>query len=158
MKYIISLILVILFASLSTAQEAHFGIKGGANFTFYKTDELNFGTHPDSDTGFYAGLFIDFEVNETFSLQPEVLYIGINDFSFLNIPLYAKYEVANNLYILAGPSMNYFFNFLINKFKVRADLSTAYNITQNLDIHIKYTLGFEQMTPNGIFVGLGLKL
>ena len=86
------------------------------------------------------------------------MYIGLNDFQFLNAPIYIKYEMINNLDVMFGPSINYFFDFLTNKVKIRADLSTVYNITSNFDIHLKYTLGFEQITPNGLFVGLGLKL
>ena len=48
---------------------------------------------------------------------------------------------------------NYFFDFFSNKFKVRADLGLAYDILPRLDIHMKYTLGFEEITPNGLFIG-----
>ncbi|MBO6631383.1 MAG: hypothetical protein JJ936_07460, partial [Psychroserpens sp.] len=72
--------------------------------------------------------------------------------------IYATYEVAQNFRLLVGPSLNYFFDFFNNKFKVRGDVSAAYNILENLDVHAKYTLGFEEISPNGLFFGLGLKL
>lgn len=158
MKKIISLFVFIFIFKGLNAQEIHFGIKGGANFTFFKTDELQFGTKPDMQTGYYAGIFTEFSSNKNFSFQPEILYVAINDFNFLNIPLYIKYEVARNLHLMVGPSMNYFFDFLQNKFKVGGDLSTSFNITSEIYIHIKYLLGFEVITPNGIFLGLGIKL
>ncbi len=83
---------------------------------------------------------------------------NLYDFKFINAPIYLKYEVANGLYILAGPSLNYFIDFFSNKFKVRADLSTSYQISRSLDIHLKYTLGFEEISPNGLFLGLDFKL
>lgn len=131
------------------------GIKGGVNFTFFNVDESEFGMNQSSETGFYAGVFVDFEVTEGFSIQPELLYIGLKDFQFINAPIYVKYEVVNNLSILVGPSINYFFDFFSNKLKVRADLSTAYNISSKLDVHLKYTLGLESITPNGLFIGVG---
>ena len=90
-------------------------------------------------------------------MQPEILYIGLNDFKFLNAPIYVKYEIANNLDIMVGPSLNYFFDFFSNKFKVRADISVAYNLTSSIDAHMKYTIGFEEIAPNGLFLGVGVR-
>ena len=66
--------------------------------------------------------------------------------------------MAHNLNVLVGPSINYFFDFFTNKLKIRADLCIAYNITSKFDVHLKYTLGFQEITPNGLFIGLGYKL
>ena len=135
-----------------------FGIKGGLNLTFFKVTEANFGDNIEVETGYYGGLFLDVLIDDRLSFQPEVLYIGLNDFKFINAPLYLKYKAGNRLSLLVGPSLNYFFDFFSNKFKVRADLSTSYQIITNLDIHLKYTLGFEEITPNGLFLGLDFKL
>jgi len=135
-----------------------FGIKGGGNFTFFKISESNFGFNPDAEVGYYGGVFVDFEIDKVLSIQPEILYIGLKDFQFINAPIYVKYEMANNLDVMVGPSINYFFDFFTNKLKIRADLSTVYNITSNFDVHLKYTIGFQEITPNGLFVGLGYKL
>ena len=54
--------------------------------------------------------------------------------------------------------MNYFFNFFSNKFKVRGDISIAYDLTEDLDINLKYTIGFEEISPNILFIGLGYRL
>ncbi len=134
------------------------GIKGGVNLTFFKVMEAGFGTNPEMETGYYGGVFLDILIDKDFSIQPEILYIGINDFSFLNAPIYAKYEVANNLYLLAGPSINYFFDLFVNKLKIGADISSSYNITPALDIHLKFALGFQELSPNGLFLGMGIKL
>ena len=134
------------------------GVKGGLNLTFFQVNEASFGPNTETEVGFYAGLFAEFQIDNEFSIQPEVLYIGLGDFKFLNAPIYASYEVAQNFKLLVGPSLNYFFDFFNNKFKVRGDISAAYNITERLDLHAKYTLGFEEISPNGLFFGLGLKL
>ncbi len=144
----------IAFAQNST----NFGIKGGLNITFFNVDENDFGENPDSETGYYGGLFVDIEVDEFMSFQPELLYIGLSDFKFLNAPIYLKYQVAQNFDVLVGPSLNYFFDFFSNKFKVRADIAAAYNITPKVDAHMKYTLGFEEISPNGLFIGIGYRL
>ncbi len=160
MKTIVSLLIFVSIfnSNLVKAQtETRIGVKGGLNLTFFKIAQENFGTKPETATGFYGGLFTDFNIEEGFSIQPELLYIVLNDFNFINAPIYVKYNVGNYIDILVGPSLNYFFDFFTNKFKIRGDISTAYNVTSSIDIHIKYTLGFQEITPNGLFVGLGVK-
>ncbi|WP_298894878.1 outer membrane beta-barrel protein [uncultured Psychroserpens sp.] len=137
---------------------AEFGIKGGLNLTFFNVEQANFGPNAETEVGYYGGIFVDVHIDESLSIQPELLYIGLGDFEFLNAPIYAKYEVANNFDILVGPSLNYFFDFFSNKFKVRGDVSVAYHIIKPLDIHMKYTIGFEEISPNGLFIGLGYRL
>lgn len=138
--------------------EERFGIKGGLNITFFNVEENGLGTFATSETGFYGGVFMEFPIDDFLAIQPEVLYISVGDFNFLNVPIYAKYEVANKLYLLAGPSVNYFFDFFANKLKIGADISSSYNISQQLDVHVKFALGLQEIAPNGLFIGLGLKL
>lgn len=144
--------------AIYSQSQTDFGVKGGLNLTFYKVTNTDFGDDVEVDVGFYGGLFVDIPVNTNLSIQPEVLFVVLNDFKFLNAPIYLKYEAVERFYILLGPSLNYFFDFYSNKFKVRADLSIAYQLTRSLDLHMKYTLGFEEITPNGLFLGLDLKL
>jgi hypothetical protein len=162
MKKSIALLLSVLFAltciTSSAQSKVDIGLKGGVNLTFFKITEANFGTNPETATGFYGGLFLDFNNGHDFSIQPEILYIVLNDFNFINAPIYAKYKVGNNFYLSVGPSLNYFFDFFTNKFKIRADIATAYNISSIIAVHLKYTIGFQEITPNGLFVGAELKL
>jgi len=156
-QFLILLFGLLITISVKAQSNIDFGVKGGLNLTFFKIDEAGLGTTTEVETSYYGGLFFDFGLDENFSIQNEVIYIGLNDFKFINAPLYLKYEIVTNFHILVGPSLNYFFDFYSNKFKVRADLSTLYNITQSMDLHLKYTLGFEEFAPNGLFMGLGYK-
>ncbi len=158
MKHVWLTILIFCSVSLTTSAQTDFGLKGGASLTFFNQSEGVFGENPDVEVGYFAGVFVDFNIDKGFHIQPELLYKGIGDFEFLNLPIYLKYDVDNNFHLLAGPSMNYFFNFFNNKFKVRADVSLAYDITDDLDVNLKYTIGFEEISPNILFVGLGYRL
>ena len=159
MKSVLTLLIVILFIFPSNAQNSpNFGLKGGLNLTFFMYDEEQFGISQDVVAGYYGGVFLDFNIDDKFHIQPEVLYIGLGDFDFLNAPIYLKYDINSDWQIMVGPSLNYFFDFFSNKFKVRADLGLAYDILPRLDIHMKYTLGFEEITPNGLFIGVGYTL
>jgi hypothetical protein len=134
------------------------GIKAGTSFTFYNEDQQQFGEDPEVEVGYFGGVFVDVTISDGFHFQPELLYKGIGDFEFLNAPLYAKFNVDYNFSILAGPSLNYFFNFFNNKFKVRGDVNLAYNLSDDLDINLKYTIGFEEISPNVLFLGIGYRL
>jgi hypothetical protein len=130
MKYFLTCISIVIFTFLSNAQNSpDFGLKGGLNLTFFMYDEEQFGISQDVVAGYYGGVFVDFNIDDKFHIQPEVLYIGLGDFDFFS-----------------------------NKFKVRADLGLAYDVLPKLDIHMKYTLGFEEITPNGLFLGIGYTL
>ncbi|WP_460218716.1 porin family protein [Psychroserpens sp. MEBiC05023] len=151
-------IIIFLMTFLSQGQSnIDFGIKGGVNFTFFNVEQGNFGPRAKTQVSYYGGMFTEFHIDEAFALQPEVLYIGLGDFRFINAPIYAKYQVAKNLDVLVGPSLNYFFDFFSNRFKVRGDISTALHLSKTFDIHIKYTLGFEVISPNGLFLGAGYR-
>lgn len=157
----IGVVLCFIVAAISVnAQDLNIkvGVKGGLNKTFFNVDMQEFGSYSTNETGFYAGLFMEFPIDDYLSIQPEVLYISVGDFDFLNVPIYAKYEVANRLYLMAGPSVSYFFDFFTSKVKIGADISTSYDITSNLDGHIKFALGIDELAPHGLFFGLGLKL
>ncbi|WP_353778431.1 hypothetical protein [Winogradskyella sp. 3972H.M.0a.05] len=157
-QYLFGVLLIFTGFNAISQTNTDVGLKGGLNFTFFNVQESNFGENAETEVSYFAGLFLDFEIDEYFSIQPEVLYIGLSDFKFINAPIYAKYEVARNFDLMVGPSLNYFFDFFNNKFKVRADICAAYNITSKLDIHTKYTIGFEEISPNGIFIGLGYRI
>ena len=158
MKYFFSLCTVALcFTSLMQAQ-ASFGIKGGTSIIFYDQDNGIFGEYPDVEFSYFGGVFVDIQINKGFHIQPELLYKGIGDFEFVNAPIYLKYDIDYNIHILAGPSLNYFPNFFIDKFRVRADVSFAFDLTENLDISAKYTIGFEEISPNVLFIGIGYRL
>ena len=154
----ILLISIAFFSSLSLHAQTDFGVKGGLNFTFFKVDEGDFGERPDAELGYYIGCFVDFEIEKNFRLQPELLYISLGDFDFLNALIYLKYNINDRFNILVGPSLNYFFDFFNTKLKVGADLGFAYNLSSSLDLHIKYTLGFDVLSPNGMFLGMRYKL
>ena len=59
------------------------GIKGGLNLTFFNVKEADFGSFTDVETSYYGGFFMDFGLDEDFSIQTELLYIGLNDFKFI---------------------------------------------------------------------------
>lgn len=156
MKYLICFLLV--FVSYNSIAQTAVGIKGGTNFTFFNENQEQFEEQVRTEVGYFAGLFVDVPLGEAFHLQPELLYKGLGEFRFINAPIYVRYDVGANFALLAGPSLNYFFDFFSNNFKVRADISTLYQLSETLDINLKFTLGLEEVSPNVLFIGLGYRL
>ena len=77
MKKIICFYIFLITCWFSQGQSSsNFGVKGGLNLTFFKVNESNFGFNPDTEIGYYCGVFFDFEIDEVLSIQPEILYIG----------------------------------------------------------------------------------
>lgn len=158
MKRIIFVFLFSVFLLPVAVAQTEFGVKGGVNLTFFAENQEDFGQNQDTEVGYFGGVFVDFTINERFHIQPEVLYKGVGDFQFINVPIYAEYYVTNDLSLLVGPSLNYFPDFFINKFKVRADVSAAYHFSERAELNLKYTLGFEELSPNVLFLGVGFTL
>jgi len=155
MKKGLMLIAILVLVSPTLVAQTDFGIKGGLNFSFFNVTEADFGSGPDAVASFYGGVFADFNIENSFHIQPELLYIDISDFKFLSIPIYLKYNIKSEFHMLVGPSLNYFFDFFTNKFKVRVDLSFEYDLSNKLNLHMKYTLGFKELSPQILFLGLG---
>ena len=169
MKLILAIMTLVLFSISAIAQNSvdvsskapksvDFGLMGGLNLSFFNVTEGQFGTYQDVQVNFYGGVFVDFNIVNHFHFQPELLYIGLGDFRFLNVPLYLKYNIYTNFDFMVGPSINYFFDFFSKKIKIHVDLSLAYNISSSLNIHMKYTIGFQQISPSGLFLGVGYKI
>ena len=145
----------------ATAQETTFGVKAGVDFTSakikYDLGPLGSGTTTSSETGFFVGGFVTLGLSEGFAVQPEVLYVAISDLNFLSVPVLAKYSFAEKFHALTGPSFNYFLDAEEDEFKLNLDLGASYDVTENIDINAKYSLGFGDVAVNGVFVGAGYK-
>ncbi len=131
------------------AQGVDFGITGGLLNTNADIDISLLGFNlanidAVNQTGFYIGLIVDIEATEKFHVQPELTYGSAGDLSFVYLPLMAKYYVAGNFHIMAGPQLT----FSSNLGDIKDALRTLDEITganANLDDLLKSTafdLGF----------------
>lgn len=107
-------------ASSSSSDGAHFGIKGGVNFSNIYSEDVD-----DNNvlTSFNAGLFANFPVGDILSIQPEVLYsrkgaeLTYNDdlissttqfkLNYIEVPVLFKVNITENLNVHAGPYFAY---------------------------------------------------
>ncbi len=142
-----------------SAQETKFGARVGVDFASMKMAYANPVTGSEesvssSETGFFVGAFAEIGISESFVVQPEVLYVAIKDFSTLSIPVLAKYSFGS-FSVLAGPDINYLLDAEEDKFKVNVDLGASYDITENIDVQARYSIGMGDVSLSGFFVGVG---
>ncbi len=126
--------------NLSAQESASFGITAGYLSGTSKVEQFG-ESLSDNQTGFYGGLVIELPFSEKFMLQPEVLYVNINDLSFLQIPIMAKVYVTEALYIQAGPQITYTLEQIFDdftKFNLAIGGGLGYDILPKLFVNAKY--------------------
>lgn len=168
MKKIILSIAAVLAFGFVNAQEAKFGLKGGVDFaSMHGKDGGN--SYSESETGFYVGGFVDIAVSDKFHVQPELLYVSVNDLDQIQIPVLAKFPLVEDLSLLAGPD----FGFLLNggegskTLNFGLDLGLTFDFNENLSLDGKYNFGLSNLVEggnsdfstkiSGFFLGLSYK-
>lgn len=164
--------LVVFINQTISAQEAHFGIKGGFNYSSIVGDlteglKFRFSGH--------GGLFLEIDFSEKFKLQPELLYSsqgfqystdlaaiesggsvgGGNDFrtnvqlNFITVPILGKFSLNDKVNVEFGPQ----FGFLLNQVIKIKDLDQA-----NVDTDSRSSVSGDFQLDYGAAVGLGIQL
>lgn len=117
------LVIALLAFSFTTieAQEMRFGVKGGVNFANMTMKAGGFSAKADGRTAFHIGALAEFELSESFSIQPELLYNSVGSktkdsfggmseesttkLDYLSIPIMAKYYFIEGFAVEAGPQI-----------------------------------------------------
>lgn len=137
MKKIILSVAAIFAFGVVSAQETKFGVKAGLNLANLTGDVENASTK----VGFNVGGFVEIKLSDKFVFQPELLFsaqgaksdysvdygAGENEkfestvkLNYLNIPLMAKYYVADKFSLEAGPQLGFLMS-------AKADTDYTYN-------------------------------
>src|SRR3546814_11044215 len=96
--------------------QVNYGLKAGVNLSNMSLSEDVDGWGPGMLTGFNAGVFVNTEVAENFSIQPELLYSTAGSviaeegddswkqkLSYLSLPVLARYQLVEGLRLAVGP-------------------------------------------------------
>lgn len=159
-KVILSAIAVLAFG-FANAQDVKFGVKGGLNIASISPNEGG-----SSKIGFNLGGFADIKISDKFHVQPELLYSGQgekNEFSgvtvnsnlnYINIPVMAKFFVAEGFNIQAGPQLGFLLSADVSgngqsvsikdQFKTvdfGVNFGLGYDIGENMMVDLRYNLG-----------------
>ena len=169
MKKIILTAAAVFAFSFTHAQDAKFGIMAGVDFASAKGKSPDFSL-TQSETGAFIGAFVDIAASEKFHVQPELLFVFIQDSKQLQVPVLAKYYFADKFSFLAGPDLLVNLDEKVEGVKnigIGLDLGMAYDINKNFSIEAKYNFGLTNFIENapsgfsakisGLFMGLGYK-
>ncbi|MBP1224741.1 porin family protein [Flavobacterium sp. 1355] len=174
MKKIMLTAAAVMAFAFSNAQETKFGVKGGLNIANLGGDVED----TSSKIGFHVGGFAEFKISDKFAIQPELLFStqgaktewsdeGVRveeklNLSYLNIPVMAKFYVAEKFSLEAGPQIGFL---LSAKSKVEAgdfsdevdvkdayesidfgvNFGAGYDFTENLSAGVRYNLGLSNI-------------
>lgn len=147
-----------------------YGVKAGVNFA----EVSDFGYNSKMKTGFYAGIFAEYQVNYWLGFQSELLYSAqgnrydIGDASlkstlgYLTMPMLAKFYVLDRLSVDFGPQIGFLVNKEVdlrdpllpgsnqnrtNVFDFSIGMGLTYNIAK-IDITARYNLGLTDVFKN----------
>ncbi|TWF45626.1 outer membrane protein with beta-barrel domain [Chitinophaga polysaccharea] len=164
MKKNLLLLLPFIAAALITrAQTSHLGVKGGIGFSS-PNSKLNPVYHT-----FYAGGFVNFKLNNHWTLQPELLCyyteyrqgvtyvipgrepehwsVILRDF-YLSLPVMAQYHITPKLYAEAGPEASlalYAPSDNNRRFNFAASAGIGYKLSSSLGVSARYMHGVKKM-------------
>lgn len=178
MKKIILTVAAVCAFGFASAQESKFGIKGGMNLANFSGDVEDNSTK----VGFNVGGFVEIKISEKFSVQPELLFSTQGaqskytedtikfkeelNLSYINIPVMAKFYVADKFSLEAGPQIGFLVSAKakaevtdgINSSSEEGDvkdgfkstdfgfnLGTGYDFTDNLSAGVRYNLGLSNI-------------
>lgn len=147
-------------AAVTMNAQVKFGIKAGANFSKFSGSDAKLGdVSPKYKIGFTGGGLVNIPVNETFSVQPEVLYSMegskyeedgdklVYHTDYINIPVMVQYN-ASGFYGETGPQVGFLINAKGDNGDVSVDIKDSFK-----SINFSWGVGLGYKLPNGFGVG-----
>jgi len=136
------------------AQDINFGAKAGVNFASITGDDIS--EYLDGKTSFHVGVVAEIVISEKFSFQPELLYSAqgatLSEFDidvdlnldYLNLPLMAKFYVAEGFSLEAGPQVGFL---LSAKMKASGGGESAEedikDVVKGIDFGVNFGIGYK---------------
>ncbi|MCP4977047.1 MAG: PorT family protein [Maribacter sp.] len=177
MKKLLLFVTIALFGlTANNAQEVKFGAKAGVNITNVSGDAPG----QKARTAFHLGGVAKISLTDKLSFQPELLYSlqgykydrgdfeGKYKFDYLNVPLMAKFMVADGLSLEAGPQVGFLLSAKdvwesdsnSGTLDVKEDISgtdigvnfgIGYELESGLNFAVRYNLGLSEIYSSSDF-------
>jgi opacity protein-like surface antigen len=157
--FIVVIVSTLLLSCASPRAGVAFGTEryGYSNTTFKPGESKNQSALSDlsgsnSKTGFYIGVALkEVDINEKFSVQPEVNFIAIQDLNQFQVPILLRYTFVDDFNAFLGPNLGYLLDTSVgvNSFNFGIDLGISYDITANFIAEARYNYGISNLLENG---------
>ena len=160
MKKVLLTIAMVALGFTANAQEITFGVKAGLNIANLSGDT------PEGSSGrtsFHVGGAVEIEVSDKFSIQPELVYSaqgmkfeqeGVDltmKLDYLNVPLMAKYYVAEGFSLEIGPQIG--FNLSAKAKGEQGGVSATTDLEEISSIDFGANFGFGYKLDSGLNFG-----
>ena len=160
MKKLLFIAAIAVFGLTNTnAQDVKFGLKAGVNFATIAGDDSG---GIDSRTAFHAGGMVEIMISDKFAFQPELLYSaqgfqveGIDaKIDYLNVPLMAKFFVAEGFSLEVGPQVGFLVSAKVGPEDVKdfvkgidfgVNAGLGYQLDNGLNFSARYNLGLSNI-------------
>lgn len=155
--FVVSLLTI---SQITTAQSnLKFGVKAGLNYANFTNTEIK----TDAITSYHAGILMEFSIFDNLAIQPELLYSTVgasydnaitdvkNELGYISIPILAKFNLSENLFLEAGPQGSFLLNKKdevydnYNEFDFSVNAGLGVNLTKNLFVSARYNLGVSEI-------------
>jgi opacity protein-like surface antigen len=169
MKKIVFLAVTTVLSFTINAQDegvssSQFGVKAGFNSLSLRVSAEG-ASESESVSGFYVGVFGEFEVSKKLDIQPELQYVNVSEdgesSGFLVLPILAKYNASEQFSILAGPQLDYLLDEEdggLSKLGLGLATGLAYNINEDFIIDARYAFGLSNRSKDlDFFEGFDIK-
>ncbi|TXD45939.1 porin family protein [Polaribacter sp. IC073] len=184
MKKVLLAVAIVAAGFTANAQDVKFGAKAGLNFANVYGDDVE---NNDYRTSLHVGAVAEIEISEKFSLQPELMYstqgaktdennVDLTmKLDYLNVPVMAKYYVAEGFSLEAGPQVGFLLSAKVKaesggdsgEVDVKDEFETidfglnfgaGYKLDSGLNFSARYNLGLSNVAKesdnsikNGVF-------
>lgn len=159
MKFLISLLTLLILTTTTFSQDFNFGIKGGTNYNFSgDLKELNVLSIDTDDVlhkaksiqGYHGGLWV--KLGDDFFVKAELVYTHFkNEFSDptlytirtnkIDIPVVVGIKILGPLYVFAGPDFQYIVNQDFTENGITESQETFENFTTGLHLGVGVAFG-----------------
>jgi len=182
-KFLIFTVVAFFGFAAMNAQDINFGAKAGVNFASITGDDTS---DLDMRTSLHVGVVAEIVISEKFSFQPELLYsaqgakfkvTGYEEtykVDYLNLPLMAKFYVAEGFSLEAGPQIGFLLSAKVEgeedgtsiSFDMKdyvkgidfgVNLGFGYKLESGLNFGARYNLGFSDLNDSEELFGTGKK-
>ena len=161
MKKILLTAAAVFAFSFANAQDVKFGAKAGLNFSSLANAE-----GAKTQVGFHLGGYATISVSDKFAVQPELLYSaqgakfegGSLNLSYINIPVMAKFNVADKFNLEVGPQIGLLMSATAKSSAGSLDVKegyktmdfglnfgAGYDVAENINVGLRYCLGLSQL-------------
>ncbi|WP_298553532.1 outer membrane beta-barrel protein [uncultured Algibacter sp.] len=140
-----------------SAQSTEFGATAGYN-SLIATATFNGASGSDSVSGFYVGLFADFETSDKFHVQPEIQYVNSiqngESGGSLVIPVLGRYYISEEVSLNFGPQLDFILEESpgVKALGLAIAVGLSYDINTNIFLSFKYALGLTDRLEDGAVI------